>query len=74
MNAVLSEKGQVTIPKKLRINLGLETGTILEFCEEDGKLVATKKTVESPFDEWVGVGKVPGDLSVDEYIDQVRDR
>jgi len=42
MNSVLSEKGQVTIPKRLREELGLVPGTVLNFSEENGRLVARR--------------------------------
>ncbi len=38
MNAVLSEKGQITIPKKLRDDLGLLPGSVLDFREEAGSV------------------------------------
>lgn len=37
MKAVISEKGQVTIPKPLRDRLGLRPGHILDFTEEPGR-------------------------------------
>ena len=40
--SVVSEKGQVTIPKRLRDRLGIRPGQALEFTEERGRLVATK--------------------------------
>ena len=42
MKATVSEKGQVTIPKRLRERLGIRPGQELEFTEEQGRLVATK--------------------------------
>jgi antitoxin PrlF len=42
MNAVVSEKGQVTIPKALRDRLGIHAGQVLAFEEEEGRLVARK--------------------------------
>lgn len=42
------ERGQLTIPKKLRDRLGISTGTVLELHEQDGKLVIEK--VEPPGD------------------------
>ena len=42
MKAVVSEKGQVTIPKRLRDRLGIVPGAVLEFREESGTLVASK--------------------------------
>ncbi|MGI8966203.1 MAG: AbrB/MazE/SpoVT family DNA-binding domain-containing protein [Limisphaerales bacterium] len=43
MNAIVSEKGQVTIPKEIRTRLALDPGTVLEFTTENGRLVARKK-------------------------------
>lgn len=42
MRATVSEKGQVTIPKRLRERLGIRAGEVLEFEAEHGRLVATK--------------------------------
>jgi antitoxin PrlF len=73
MNAVVSEKGQVTIPKGLRDQLGLRTGTVLEFKADAGKLIATKRVDSDPFEKWSGRGKLPkGIRSVDEYLRVVR--
>ena len=46
MKAKVSEKGQVTIPKRLRDSLGLRTGDVLDFDEESGRLVAVKVAPE----------------------------
>ncbi|HET9784251.1 MAG TPA: AbrB/MazE/SpoVT family DNA-binding domain-containing protein [Terriglobales bacterium] len=43
MKSVVSEKGQVTIPKSLRERLGLRPGTTLEFSERAGVLMARKR-------------------------------
>ncbi len=42
MKAKVAERGQVTIPKRLRDKLGIAPGTVLEFQDQDGKLVAVK--------------------------------
>jgi antitoxin PrlF len=42
MKARVAESGQVTIPKRLRNSLGVRPGTVLEFSEEGGRLIATK--------------------------------
>ena len=55
MNTVVSEKGQVTIPKPLRDSLGLVPGTELEFEERDGTLVARRVVREDPLGRLVGL-------------------
>jgi AbrB family looped-hinge helix DNA binding protein len=42
MKAVVAERGQLTIPKRLRERLGIRSGTVLEFREEAERLVAAK--------------------------------
>ena len=55
MKAVVSEKGQVTIPKPLRERLGLRPGQILEFREERGRLVGIKRTPQDPIESIYGI-------------------
>jgi antitoxin PrlF len=55
MKAVLSEKGQVTIPKALRDRLGLRPGQALEFHEEGGRLIAVKATGRDPVEAVYGI-------------------
>jgi len=57
MKAVLSEKGQVTIPKPLRERLGLRPGQVLDFSEDRGRLVAAKRSPEDPIERVYGVLK-----------------
>ena len=59
MNAIVSEKGQITIPKRLRERLGLRPGTVLEFEEEHGRLVGRKVTAVDPVDAVYGVLELP---------------
>jgi AbrB family looped-hinge helix DNA binding protein len=40
MKAKVAERGQVTIPKALRERLGIVPGTVLDFFEEQGRLIA----------------------------------
>ena len=42
MNAIIAERGQVTIPKPLRDRLGLGPHTVVNFTEDHGRLVLTK--------------------------------
>ena len=55
MKTVVSEKGQVTIPKRLRDRLGIRPGQILEVSEENGRLVAVKASLQDPVDSVYGI-------------------
>ena len=54
---VVSEKGQVTIPKALRGALGITSGTRLEFREHEGRLLARRVVTRDPFEAMVGLGR-----------------
>jgi len=73
MTAVLSEKGQITIPKPVREKLGLLPGAVLEFEALNGKLVGSKKVAQDVFTKWRGKGNLPKGLSVDRYLKRTRD-
>ena len=73
MDAILSEKGQVTIPKRLRDSLGLKPGVTLNFTEEEGRLVARKVASDDPFGKWKGKGQLPAGQNVDDYLAALRD-
>jgi antitoxin PrlF len=69
MKSVVSEKGQVTIPKSLRDSLAIRPGTELDFVEENGALVARRVAAIDPLLNLVGL--LPrGD--VDEAITAMR--
>ena len=70
MKAIVSEKGQVTIPKRLRDQLGIKPGQILDFEEERGKLVARKLIEEDAFDRVYGILKGQG--RTDDWIEEMR--
>jgi antitoxin PrlF len=65
MHSVISEKGQVTVPKPLRDRLGIRPGDRLEFAEEQGRLVVSKGTPQDP------VAAAYGILSLDKSTDEV---
>ncbi len=46
--SILGEKGQVTIPKRLRDSLGISAGSRLEFEEQDGVLIVRKSPGDDP--------------------------
>lgn len=73
MKCVVSEKGQVTIPKPLRDRLGLRPGTELEFEAEGGRLVARKAAPIDVFRKWRGRAPLPGGVSVDAFLTRARD-
>jgi antitoxin PrlF len=54
MKAKVADRGQVTIPKILRDRLGIRPGTILEFEEDQGKLVAVKAVATDAVDQLYG--------------------
>jgi antitoxin PrlF len=71
MKAVVSEKGQVTIPKPLRDRLGIRKGQVLDFTADDGRLVAVKAKPEvHPVDAVYGILELG--RPVDELIDEMR--
>jgi AbrB family looped-hinge helix DNA binding protein len=56
MKSIVSEKGQITIPKALREKLGIRPGQVLDFSADDrGRLIATKASTRSALDELYGV-------------------
>jgi antitoxin PrlF len=65
MKAKVAERGQVTIPKALREQLGIRPKTVLDFREEDGRLVVEKVALEDP------VEKVRGCLSLKQSTDAI---
>ena len=73
MNAVLSEKGQVTIPKRIRDELGLAPGTVLDFTEDHGRIIVRKVVAENPISAWRGKGRLPAGKSTLDYLARVRD-
>ena len=71
MKTVVSEKGQVTIPKPLRVRLGIRKGQVLEVREERGRLVMSKqKPPRDAIDELYGILKLG--RSTDEIMDELR--
>ena len=73
MKAIVSERGQITLPKAIRKSLGLRPGSILDFNVEDGKLVGRKKDTEDPVAKWRGRGILPkGCENVDDYLEKAR--
>lgn len=72
MKSIVSDKGQVTIPKAVRSKLGLRPGTVLEFEADRGRLIGRKAGTKDVIDELYGSLKM--DEPVDDYIERVRGR
>jgi AbrB family looped-hinge helix DNA binding protein len=72
MKSSVSEKGQVTIPKRLRDRLGIKRGQLLEFFEERGRLVVVKKSMSDSLEEVYGILKTR--VSSDRLIERLRGR
>ncbi len=70
MKSRVSEKGQVTIPKPLRISLGIVEGTELEFEEKGGALIALPVTPQDPIDALRGLAGRGG--HVDRFLARTR--
>lgn len=70
MKSTISERGQVTIPKKIREFLGLRPGQELEFEAKQGLLIARKKTSgKDPVAEVTGI--LPA-ANVDQSLERSR--
>ena len=72
MKAILSVKGQVTIPKHCREKLGLRAGTVLDFEAVRGQLVARQVQPADVLQRWRGKGRIPGGLSVGGHLAKIR--
>lgn len=70
MHSIISEKGQITVPKRLRERLGIRTGDRLEFSEERGRLVVSKAAPSDPVTIVYGTLKLG--RSTDETMRELR--
>jgi len=70
MRTTVSQKGQVTIPKALRDRLGLEPGQVLDFQEQNGRLVASKLPEQDPVSSVYGILQL--DRSTDDIMTELR--
>ena len=74
----IGERGQVTIPRKLRERFGLAPQAEVEFVVIEGALLLRKKSAEVDFAKWKG--RCSDSLrrlrmaSADDFIEQVRGR
>lgn len=70
MKTIVSEKGQITIPKALRDRLGLRKGQVLEVSERKGTLILAKRSSRDAVDDLYGILKLG--RRTDDIIDEMR--
>ena len=74
----ISERGQITIPKHLRERFGMNQNVEVEITPTDQGLLIQKRTAAMhPIDRVYGIlGKdaLGEDVSVDDYIEEIRGR
>jgi antitoxin PrlF len=70
MKAKVAERGQVTIPKALRERLGIVPGTVLDFIEEQGRLIAKKTETVDAVDQVFG--RLGRGRNTDDIIQEIR--
>jgi antitoxin PrlF len=70
MRTIVSEKGQVTIPKALRERLGIRPGQALDLEEENGRIIVTKADDTDPVERAYGI--LPADPTSDAFLAAIR--
>jgi AbrB family looped-hinge helix DNA binding protein len=68
----LTSKGQVTLPKELREQLGLRPGDEIEFVQVQGEFRVRKRVPESPFRHYRGYLTALAGRDPDELVEQMR--
>ena len=68
----LTSKGQITLPKEVRDQLGLRPGDEVEFVQEDDNYLLRKHATSSPFDQYVGFLRDLEGQDPDELIEELR--
>ena len=70
MKSVVSEKGQITIPKRLRDRLGIRPGQVLDLDERGGELIARKRPSQSTVRSLYGI--IDLGVPTDRFLDELR--
>jgi antitoxin PrlF len=71
MKAIVSEKGQITVPKAVRDRMGLRPGDELDVVEDHGRIVARKVSRSDPIDSVYGILELPPG-GTDAFIREIR--
>ena len=72
--AKVTSKGQITIPKDVREQLGLRPGDHVEFVRDNGNFRVQKVPTRPPFSRWRGYLQHMKGVDVDDYIEELRGR
>lgn len=70
--AKVTAKGQITLPKEVRENMGIAVGEEVEFQKDENGYLLKKKVRCSPFDKFVGCLKDKRDATPDQIVDEMR--
>jgi antitoxin PrlF len=70
MRTKVSEKGQITVPKGVREQLGIRAGDELDVSAEEGNVVARKALPQDPVASVYGI--LAGGQSTDDIIRELR--
>jgi AbrB family looped-hinge helix DNA binding protein len=70
----VTERGQITIPKKLRVKYGITDKTEVEVQDTGGGLLIMKKLGSSPFRKFLGKANAKGlPRTTDEFLRSIRE-
>jgi AbrB family looped-hinge helix DNA binding protein len=72
--AKVTSKGQITIPKEVRDDLGLRPGDAIKFVKENGNYVVRKARTDDPFPRWSGYLKHLAGKDPDQLVEEMRGR
>jgi antitoxin PrlF len=72
MQTSIGERGQITIPKAVRRELGLRPGMRLEVSVENGAVTLRRPGIDDALEAWEGTAENPYG-STDEYLRRLRD-
>lgn len=70
----VTQKGQVTVPKRIRAKTGIRPGSEVEFIERKGQIILQKKGSTSPLDRCRGLLKDCGWERTDNLVNALRGR
>jgi AbrB family looped-hinge helix DNA binding protein len=69
----LTQKGQITIPKKIRRFMRVERGDKINFEIENDQVIIKKAPQKALFNKYIGYLKGKSDQNSDEVVKQLRD-